>query len=270
MRRLLSLALVILTLSVPFTGFAADSGDSPALARIVKSGTLRVGTSGTQPPFSVVSKSGELIGYEIELAGLLADAMQVDLELVQKPFPVLLDALANGDVDMVMSGMTMTPKRNLSAAFVGPYIISGKTILTTSDRLAQAVEAEELDQASLRLAALENSTSQNFAELLMPKAKLTTTDEYDAAVKMLLEGKVDAVVADMPICAITMLRYPDKELAMTAMPLTIEPIGVALPAGDSLLLNMVENYLGALEMIGILEELEEDWFDDGGWLVLLP
>jgi ABC-type amino acid transport substrate-binding protein len=53
-------------------------------------------------------------------------------------------------------------------------------------------------------------------------------------------------------------------------PLTLEPIGMALAPGDSLLLNMVENYLGALEAAGLLKELKAKWFEDGSWLIQLP
>ena len=125
----LAIALVAL-LGAPADIQAADN--SPVLSRIVESGTFKVGMSGTQPPFTVVSKSGSLIGYEVDLANLLANAMGVKAEFVQKPFGELLSALEKGEIDAIMSGMTMTPKRNLQAAFVGPYIVSGKSILTTS------------------------------------------------------------------------------------------------------------------------------------------
>jgi hypothetical protein len=45
---------------------------------------------------------------------------------------------------------------------------------------------------------------------------------------------------------------------------------MALPAGDSLMLNMLENYLGALEAVGVLEALEKKWFEDGSWLIQVP
>ena len=263
---ILCLSVLILSLGLAPAATAADAG----LATIVETGKLRVGTSGAQPPFTMVSKSGDLIGFEIDLAKLLANAMDVELVLVQKPFPELLGALAAGEVDMVMSGMTMTPERNLKAAFVGPYMVSGKTILTTSATLARVAEAAELDESDITLAALKSSTSQKFVERFIPNAQLTTTDDYDAAVAMLMDDTVDAVVADFPVCALTAMRYPDKGLATTAEPLTIEPIGVALPPGDSLMLNMVENYLGALEALGVIEKLEERWFEDGGWLIQLP
>lgn len=243
---------------------------SPVLSGIVENNVLRVGTSGAQPPFSVKSKDGSLIGYEVDLAKLLANAMGVELKLVEMPFGELLPALEKGEVDVVMSGMTMTPERNLKAAFVGPYIISGKSILTKDKTLAQADETGDIDQADLTIVALADSTSQNFVETLIPKANLVTTKDYDEAVNMILEDKATAMVADFPICALSAMRHGDQGLVTLAQPLTIEPIGIAISPGDSLMLNMVQNYLVALEGVGILEELEAKWFKDGGWLIHLP
>ncbi len=67
-----------------------------------------------------------------------------------------------------------------------------------------------------------------------------------------------------------MMRWPDAGLSAAQRPLTIEPIGIAVPASDPLLLNLVENYMKALESSGALEKLEEKWFKSGGWLVQLP
>jgi polar amino acid transport system substrate-binding protein len=263
-------ALVVVGLALGGSAVAAAHDEAGVLSRIVKNGELRVGMSGNQPPFCVKSKSGELIGYEVDLAKLLANAMGVELKIVEKPFGQLLGALEAGEVDAVMSGMTMTPERNVRVAFVGPYIVSGKSILTTSDALAAIDEASDIDQADISLAALAGSTSQKFVEKLIPKAKLTAAADYDEGVKAVMEGNVDAMVADFPICALTMLRYPDAGLATLSKPLTIEPIGIALPPGDSLLVNMVTNYLGALEGTGLLELLEKRWFEDGSWLLQVP
>lgn len=176
MSLLLCVAL-LMTAVVP----AAVAQDAPVLNRIVKNNELRVGMSGSQPPFSVKSKSGDLIGYEVDVAKLLANAMGVELNLVQKPFGELLDALTAGEVDVVMSGLTMTPERNLRAAFVGPYIVSGKSILTKDETLAQADETKDIDMASVKIVALENSTSEKFVKTFMSKAQLVTTKDYDEA-----------------------------------------------------------------------------------------
>src|SRR6516165_11861970 len=106
------------------------------LATIVKNGEIRVGTTGDQPPYSMKSKTGELMGFEIDLAKALATNMGVKLKLVEIPFPELMDALKSNKIDAIMSGMTITPERNLIALFAGPYTVSGKAILTKSNKVA--------------------------------------------------------------------------------------------------------------------------------------
>ena len=263
------LCVVLLALAAAPSALAAEHG-APVLSRIVKSGKLRVGMTGDQAPLNVKSKSGEIIGLEADLANLLASSMQVDLEIVQKPFAQLLPALEKGEVDMVMSGMTITPERNLRVAFVGPYFVSGKSILTKSKKLAEASGADTINDPSVSLVALDASTSARFVEMVLPKTKLTTVDSYDAAVKFVLGDKADALVADYPICVLSVLRFPEAGLATLLTPLTIEPIGIALPPNDMLLLNLVQNYLGALQSTGVLESLRQKWMEDGSWLTQLP
>ena len=133
---------------------------------------------------------------------------------------------------MVMSGMAITAQRSQSFSFVGPYMLSGKSILTKSSVLGAVDSAKALNDADLRLAALENSTSQDFIEKVMPNSKLVKVKDYDAAVQMLLDDKIDALVADMPICMLTILRNPDAGLTTLKEPFTFEPIGIAVPAND--------------------------------------
>jgi polar amino acid transport system substrate-binding protein len=237
------------------------------LSKITKSGVIKVGMTGNQPPFSMASKDGSLMGFEVDLAESLAESMRLNLEIVQMPFKDLLPALEKGNVDVVMSGMTITAERNLKVPFVGPYIMSGKSILTKSASLAKAQNAEDLNQSDLKITALNGSTSEKFVKTLLGDATFIGADNYDEAVKNLLEDQANVVVADFPVCALTMLRHPEAELATLNAPLTIEPIGIAVAPNDALFLNFIENYFNALALVGLLEELEAYWFEDGSWLI---
>jgi polar amino acid transport system substrate-binding protein len=268
-RRLLSIALLAATFGIGAYG-QADAQNAPVLERVLQSGQLRVGMSGNQPPFNVRSRGGSLIGIEVDLAAVLAAAMGVDLNIVTKPFGQLLPALNSGEVDVVMSGMAITAQRSRDFVFVGPTMFSGKSILTKSKTLAAVTEAEEINRANIRLAALEGSTSQQFVEMAIPEAQLTTVSDYDEAVEMLRSDQVDALVADMPICLLTVLRYPNEGLVTLDQPFTIEPIGIAVPAGDPQFLNLLENYVEALEGAGLMELMRKKWLEDGSWIAALP
>ncbi len=247
-----------------------DAVASTALSRIVKKSELRVGMSGNQPPLNFKSRSGEMSGLEVDLATALAGAMGVELKIVEMPFADLLGALKKGKVDMVMSGMTITLERNLEAAFVGPYFVSGKSILTRADKLSATDSRDEINQESVKLAALRGSTSQKFVEVAFPKAKLEATSDYDTGVQMVIDGKVDALIADYEICILSVLRNQGKGLAALTSPFTVEPIGIALPSGDPLFVNAVTNFLNALQSTGALELLKAKWLEDGSWVSQLP
>ena len=113
------------------------------LSKIIKNGEIRIGMTGNQPPYSMKTKTDRLMGYEVDLATILAESMGVKLKMVELPFSELMPALQNGKIDAVMSGMTITPERNMKALFAGPYTLSGKSILTKSKVLAEISEAEE-------------------------------------------------------------------------------------------------------------------------------
>jgi len=114
------------------------------------------------------SRSGELIGFEVDLSRMMAQSMGVSVEYVTKPFPELLPALKKGDVDIAMSGMSITAERSLDAVFVGPYMMSGKSPLTNDERHADVSRTEDINQTNLTLAALRDSTSQAFAQNASP------------------------------------------------------------------------------------------------------
>jgi polar amino acid transport system substrate-binding protein len=248
----------------------AKASASPVIDRILQRGELAVGMAGNMPPMNMTSKEGELIGYEVDLAKAMAKAMGVRVKLTIMPFAELIPALQAGKIDLILSNMTITPGRNLKVAFVGPYFISGKAFLTKIKTIAMADEAEDIDAKNTKLVALKGSTSQAFVEDAMPDATLIAANDYDEAVKMVLEDKVHAMVADYPICVVSVFRYPNQGLLSVVTTLTYEPIGVGVPAGDPLLVNWVENFMGIAEETGLLQELRENWLLQADWLNRLP
>lgn len=109
---------------------------APVLSRIQKSGKLVVGTSGNIPLMSEKLMTGELVGFDIDIAKAMADTMGVNLELKSMPFDQLIPALEQGMVDIVLSNMTMTMDRNMRVAFAGPYFVSGKCLITKEQEIA--------------------------------------------------------------------------------------------------------------------------------------
>lgn len=257
MSRFLGVFLILITL---------NSIGQDAISTIKSSDELKVGLTGTQPPYSMSAKDSSIIGYEVDIAQVLADKMGVKLVTIQMNFADLLDALKAGEIDLIMSGMTMTAERNMEVAFVGPYQIAGKSILTFAQVYADVESPTELNKGSVKIAALKGSTSEEFVKKYIPKAKLTSTNNYEEAIELLNKNKVGLFLAETPIIRYTMLRNPESGFVSLEEPFTYEPIGMGVLPKDYLFVNLLQNLVNEMKENGQLEDLENDWFWDDEWL----
>ena len=237
---------------------AADS--SPVLSRIQKSGTLVVGTSGSMPLMSEKLMTGELTGFDIDLAKAMAESMEVKLEIKTIPFQELIPALEKGEVDIVLSNMTMTVERNMQVAFAGPYFVSGKCLITKEIEVAKSDSASDLNQDDMTIAVVKGTTSESFVRELLPELKRITVADVDEGTLKVERGEVKAMLTDFPICLSVMKRYPDSGFESVLSLLTYEPIGIALSADDPLFVNLAQNFIQRAEYLGVIDALKVKWF----------
>lgn len=239
-------------------------GAGPVLDRVVEQGVLKVAMSGNQQPFNFVyGKSTAVIGFDVDLAQSIADLMGVRLDIIRMPFDELLGAVEDGRADMVISGMTISPARTRNVSFVGPYMLSGKSLLASAELMSKTKGGEGFNSSTVKLVALKGSTSESFVQQKLPRAVLTTVANYDEGVQMLLAGKVDGMVADMPILAMTRQRNRNAELHLVTPPLSTELLGIAVARGDEQFENLLRNYLLAFEKTGLFVSLHKKWFEIG-------
>lgn len=255
---------VVLAIAL-FFALIQPAAAGPVMDRILEKGELVVGTTGEQPPLNAVAKNGDIIGMDADIARIIAKTLEVRLTFKTMPFNDLLPAVANGNVDMVISSVTITPQRNRKLAFVGPYYMSGKGLITKTQTLPRLQKSEALNDSRLTVAVLQGSTSQKYAEQAAAQAKIVKTKSYDAAIGMLLVDKVDVIVADFPYCAFTAYRYKDKGLVAGESPISYEPLGIVI-AEDALMINWLENFIDMLKGTGLLKQIHARWFQDGSWI----
>ncbi|HEB82673.1 MAG TPA: transporter substrate-binding domain-containing protein [Gammaproteobacteria bacterium] len=249
-----------LSVVIPTNAWAGSS--TPVLDRIQKSGKLVIGTSANMPLMSEQLETGEIAGFDIDMATALAESMGVKLEVKVIPFDKLIPALESGKVDAVFSNMTMTVERNMHVAFAGPYFVSGKCLITKEEEMAKKSDAKELKAEDLSIAVVKGSTSELFVRELLPQLKRIAVSDVDKGTNMVEKGKAKAMMTDFPICLSVMKRYPDKGFQSVVSLLTYEPIGIALPANDPLFVNLAENFIQRADGVGLTEELALKWFGD--------
>lgn len=252
----------------PFVSGPADAGQ--VIDRIVANGELVLGTPGDFPPFSVTSAQGDLIGFDISLARELAKSMNVNLRIVRVPFHELIPTLKSRSVDMIMSGLSITPRRNMEIAFVGPYGNSGQAFLGRNEIVEALTEPLDLNRDGLKIAVLQHTTAEMTVRAVLPKTDIVLTNSLDQALIKLLDHEVDGIISDYPFCKVGEYRYKDRGFSVYEKILSYEQLGIGVPADDPLFINLLGNYLNLLVGSGALKGMQEFWFKSSDWIGTLP
>ncbi|HEX9156976.1 MAG TPA: transporter substrate-binding domain-containing protein, partial [Syntrophales bacterium] len=188
MKRLLTVATALLllgTLAVP--AFAADTLDD-----VRKKGVLVVGVKDSTPPFGFMdSRSGEIIGYDVDIAKAVANKLGVRLEI--KPVTSLdrIPQLLDGNIDMIAATMTINPDRSKLIDFSSAYFRTTQRFLAKSGTIRSLK-----DLAGKKIATAKGSTAERNVKVAIPGAKIVLYDDYDQAALALSQGKVAALATD--------------------------------------------------------------------------
>lgn len=260
--------VVIQLLALGFAPLELSAGQT--IDRIRTTGELVLGTPGDFPPFSVTSDQGDLIGFDIALARELAKSMGVNLRIERLPFGELIPSLKAGRVDMIMSGLSITPRRNLEIAFIGPYGNSGQAFIGRKDIVESLREPLDLNRDGLKIAVLQGTTAEKTARRVLPHTEMTYTKSLDQALILLLNGEIDGLISDYPYCKVAEFRYRDRGLVLFDKILTFEQLGIGVAGDDVLFINLLTNYLNLLVGSGALKAMQEFWFKSSDWISILP
>ncbi len=231
-----------------------------ALENIIDDKKLVLGTSGNMTPMTRSIDNGkDAMGFDIDLARSMAETMGVELVVKVIPFEKLIPALKNGDIDIIVSNMTITPKRNTQVAFVGPYLTSGKCLITKKADLASA-KKEDLNRASNKMVVLKGTTDEDFVRKGMPNVEAVTVTTQEEAIALVRDSKVSAMLSEYPICKAIIANNPNDNFVSVFSNLTYEPIGIAIAPENTHLVNWTQNFLVRANKLGLLKLLSEKWF----------
>jgi polar amino acid transport system substrate-binding protein len=263
-KSLVRLGLVLLwiaLLALPASGLAA--GES-VVETVQKRGVLKVGMS-TFVPWAMKDKSGELIGFEIDVARRLAEDMGVKVEFVPTKWSGIIPALITGKFDIIIGGMGILPSRNLKVNFSIPYDYTGMSMVAHKEKAEGFAGLSAFNRNDVTIAARLGSTAATATKKYLPKAELRLFDDEAQAYQELVNGRVHAVVGSAPTPAFQALKYPDKLFLPLKETFTREPIGFALRKGDFDTVNYVNNWIRYVEAEGFLAERKHYWFETKEW-----
>ena len=258
-------ALTSTVLAMPaFAQSATQSLSSESVIETIKKdGVIRIGLS-IFTPWSMRDINGELIGFELDVGRALAEDMGVDVEFVPTAWDGIIPQLVSGNFDVIISGMSVTPARNLTINFTNPYAYSGLTILSNS-AMTDGFALEDYNSSDVTFGARRGGTPATVIGQLFPEATLLLFDEDGAATQEVLNGNAHATMGAEPTPSLEARRYPDTLSVPFDQTFLATGEGFGLRKGDADALNFFNNWIALRHANGWLKERNDYWFKGTDW-----
>jgi len=237
------------------------------IEKILRSGKLRVGMS-TFIPWAMQSKTGEWVGFEIDVARRLAKDMGVEIEFIPTKWEGLIPSLLTGKFDLVIAGMTGTPQRALKINFTQPYDFTGTQICINKKFADKVKMPMDLNDPQFTVLSRVGVTAAETAKKLLPKAEKRLFSDNGSMVQELLNGNATAIIQSLPEPAQLVAKNPET-LALLPGTLTKEPISMGVRKGDPDTLAYLNNWIEIVRAEGFLEEKADYWWRSMDWTSLL-
>ena len=214
-----------------------------------------VATDATWPPFEMVDETTkEIIGFDIDLMKAIAEKGGFEVEFVNVGFDPLLAGMASCQYDAAISAITITEERKADFAFSGPYFGAGQVVVVRVDN----TDITGKDSLSGKTVGAQIGTTGAIAIEDVEGATLKTYDDIGLAYQDLINGQVDAVVADDGL-AKGYVTKNSAEIKIVGDPFTDESYGIAVCKTNTDLLDKINKGLEAVKGEGLLDQLTQKW-----------
>ncbi len=235
-----------------------------AIEAAMKRGKLRVGMS-TFVPWAMRNKEGELIGFEIDVAKKVAADLGIEAEFVPTAWSGIIPALIAGKFDVIIGGMSVTTKRNLTVNFSAPYAHSGMGVVANKKLAGDLTWPDDYNSTDVTFTCRRGATSCTDTQNMFPKAKLRQFDDSSLMLQEVVNGNAHALLTSFPKPVLWQSQNSEVLFNPTLEKLTEGNESFALRKGDTDSLNIFSNWIMVNTSNGWLEERWNYWFSTMEW-----
>ena len=238
-------------------GQATEAQQFPAdttMGKIQEKGEITIGVKFDVPPFGFENpQSGEVEGFDVDMGKIVAEELGVEPKFVEAISDNRIPFLQQGEVDLILSTMTINQERDTEIEFSEPYYIARGRILVPGDSDIKGID----DLAGKRVCTALGSTYEETLREQAPDADLKLVDTYSECLELLQNGAIDAISTDDVI--LTGMIIQDDTLKMVGDELTTEPYGAGIKEGEKEFQQFVSDTFAAAEQDGRWEDIYQEW-----------
>ena len=257
--RFATLAALTASAALVLAGCSGSSAPASSSADddlgLVSAGTLTVATEGTYRPFSFHDETGELVGFDVEIAEAVADKLDLEVKFQETQWDAIFAGLEAGRFDLIANQVSINPEREEKYLFSSPYTVSPGVIVVPEDDDSISSFADLAGKTTAQ------SLTSNWYELAQDSgATVEAVEGWAQAVALLTQGRVDATIND----ELTFLDY-EKTDGPTGLKIAAETddpasSAFALTKDKQALVDAIDEALSELRDEGVLAEISEKYF----------
>jgi len=218
-----------------------------------------VGIDGDYPPFSYIEADGSATGFDVESIRWIGEEMGFDVKIQPMAWDGIVTSLVTKKIDMVYSGMTITPERQERVSFSKPYWIVNQAVAARSD---STMTIEDVLAGQVVIGAQRGSTAADYIQENLVDTGLLAADDFKQyasfplAVQDLENKRVDVVMFDVPVVN---EFIEEKGLRKVGLVETNEEYGVAIRKEDTELLATINEGIDRLQASPKWDELKQKY-----------
>lgn len=263
LKKIIALSTVAIMSLAMFTGCGSKETADNGEMKLVKDGTLTVGLEATYPPMEYIDEeTGELAGFDIELAKAIAADMGLEVEFVQVGFDAIFAGLDADKYDVVISAISVTEERQETLELSDTYLANQQVIISAKDG-SQITSVDQLTgkKVAVQVGTTADEACQYYQNDKAMEFDLQQFDDMTAAFLALKSGSVDCVVTDLVVGDYYVNNNPN-DYVKSCDNLTNEPIAIAAKKGNTAIINAVNESLKSLIDSGKTAEISKELFGE--------
>ena len=235
----------------------SNTAGKDLLDQIQARGSITVAMEGTWAPWTYHDENDELVGYDVEVAKLIANELGVDVNFVEGEWDGLLAGLDDGRYDIMVNGVGVTPERQEKYDFSIPYAYNKTAVIVRSD-YDEIHSMEDLKENTLQTPSAV--PMQPFAEKY--GAEVKGVDDLNQTIELLLSNRIDATLNTEVTYYDYLKAHPDANIKIAALSDEVEKVAIPVRKGDDTktLLAAINDALAKLDESGELTALSEKYF----------
>ncbi len=233
---------------------------TPVLAGIRERGVIRVGFGADALPYVFHNETGELVGLDVEMAHALARDLGVRLEFVPIAWPRMAEHLDRGAVDVVMSGVAITPQRLEAMSFTDPYM-EVSLAFVVPDHLRDDFADPEIVRSleAVRIGVPRLGYYGDMLSRYLPQAEVVALDSPRSFFAD--PGEIDALLLSAETGSAWTLIYPQFAVAVPGSGTVKVPLGYALRRGEPDMVEFLNRWILLKQRDRTVSELFHYWIE---------